>query len=249
MRVGDSVITPYNQEGTILEMFDETRSCIIEVDGEKATYYQSDLTPTSFQFEEDPMIKTMPLYDIGDKVRINGNDLVCTVHGIIGVEDDMVWYDIDMSGSLICEEESNLRYVSGQYNIRTSNLFLKKDKEYKFAVAIKYESDKWEYKLCDINDIRSFLVNKEYYYCIKTYVFKTGMSFPGTESFTGDDIKCLDNAEKIPPLTVGSHVWNYRRQKWGQITGSTADSYDVLMEDGVSILMDYDEMFIPEQSE
>ena len=81
---------------------------------------------------------------------------------------------------------------------------------------------------------------------MKTYVFKTGMSFPGTDRFNSDDIAALKTAKKIPAIEIGSVVWIYTKQKWGTITSySHSGSFAVLFEDGASMFVEYDEIFIP----
>ena len=247
MRVGDCVITPYNQEGIVVKLFQETRCCIVEVEGEEQGYHCTELTPTCFEFEEDNMHNTIPMFEHGDEVCIKGHSIVCKVLNVVGIEDDMVWYDINMDGDVICEEESNLSYV-GKNVITKPKSTIPTVKEYKFAVAYQ-DGLNWEYFICDINDIRSFLNNQECFHCMKTYVFKTGRAFPGTEAFNSDDIASLNGANKIPPLVTGSTVWIYNRQKWGTVTEcGIYDSSGVVLEDGTSILADYDEMFIPVQT-
>lgn len=218
MQIGSKVMTPYGKIGTVVGIINSVVS--VEVGGEELTYDFCDLEETDlFDSDEDTM--PIPMFSIGDKVNVGDSNIIFTISGVVYDAKQRTYFyqlndGVDTEVDII-EEEDELSIVLDDDIPSVPFESSTKTETKNDIVGIFGYSDESvsKYLACSMKQLAMLLKNKDAFYDVKTYVIKTGRSFPGTKSFTQEDISQIPSAKQMPKLKEGLRVFVYKHGKWG----------------------------------
>lgn len=254
MHIGSIVITPYGSRGKVTDIINSV--CVVETEGRELTFDMPDLQEiVSTEDDEDNM--PIPMYSIGDKVNVGDSSIVFIVNGVVYDAKFKTYYyqlnDGENRDMDIIEEEDELSIVFDDDTeiIPFDKQETKEDKKDTSIVGIVsyINNNKPRYVSCSLKQLMIYVKHKDVLPNIKTYVVKTGRSFPGTERFTQEDIDMISCAENNPTMKAGLRVLVYKYNRWGTVQEKTYPNsyyYPVKMDDRTSnsYLSDED-VFIP----
>jgi hypothetical protein len=242
MHIGSIVITPYGTRGKITDIINSV--CVVETEGRELTFDMQDLEEVhSVESDEDNM--PIPMYSIGDKVNVGDSSIVFVVNGVVYDAKFGTYYyqlnDGENRDMDIIEEEDELSIVLDD-DTEIIPFEKQEEKEEKKDTAIVgivsyINNDKPRYVSCSLKQLMIYVKHKDVLPNIKTYVVKTGRSFPGTERFTQEDIDMIPSAKSNPTLKTGLRVLVYRCNKWGTVQEKAYPNsyyYPIKMDDGTN---------------